>query len=67
MLQISSAQRRELRAKATRILARYAPDVVGQQWAELFASLKRGEVPASGLASVNTRPLMASGELAAAE
>jgi glycosyltransferase involved in cell wall biosynthesis len=59
--------RRELRAKATRVLARYAPDVVGQQWAELFARLKRGETPASGLASANTRPLMASGELAAAE
>jgi glycosyltransferase involved in cell wall biosynthesis len=39
--------RRELHAKAARILARYAPDRVGEQWAELFARLKRGEGPAS--------------------
>lgn len=39
--------RRDLRAKATRQLARYAPSTVGEQWAELFARLKRGEGPAS--------------------
>ena len=43
--------RRELRAKAVRQLARYAPEAVGDQWAELFARLKRGEGPASALTS----------------
>jgi len=42
--------KRELRAKATRQLARYAPDVVGEQWAELFARLKHGEQPVSSIA-----------------
>jgi glycosyltransferase involved in cell wall biosynthesis len=40
--------RRELRAKAARQIARYAPSTVGEHWAELFARLKRGEGPASG-------------------
>jgi glycosyltransferase involved in cell wall biosynthesis len=47
--------RRELQAKAARTLARYAPDRVGEQWAELFAQLKRGEGPvSSGARDVGT-------------
>ncbi len=45
------AVKRELRAKAVRQLARYSPDIVGEQWAELFARLKRGEKPVSALTS----------------
>lgn len=60
--------KRELRAKASRVLARYSPDRVGEQWAELFARLKRGEGPVSSVASPQAaRPLAASHDLAAAE
>lgn len=45
--------KRELRARAVPQLARYSPDVVGDQWAELFARLKRGEKPVSDIASPN--------------
>lgn len=59
--------KRELRAKAARQLARYAPDVVGEQWADLFARLKRGEGPVSSLAPSPPGRAVGSVDLAAAE
>jgi len=58
--------RGELRAKATRILARYSPDRVGEQWADLFARLKRGDGPAAQLHRPAS-PATINPELAAAE
>lgn len=37
--------RRDLRAKAVNQLARYSPVAVGDEWAELFDRLRRGEGP----------------------
>ncbi len=39
--------KRELGARAAVQLARYSPGTVGQQWAELFDRLKRGERPSA--------------------
>jgi hypothetical protein len=59
--------RRDLRARAARQQARYEPGVVGDQWAQLFARLKRGEAPVSTLTRPLAAPTVSGGELAAAE
>lgn len=61
------ATRRELRARAARVLARYAPDAVGEQWSELFQRLKRGGAPVSNLNRPAAAQLSPTADLAAAE
>jgi len=59
--------KRELRARAVRQLARYSPEIVGEQWAELFTRLKRGEKPVSSLAARPMSRTTGPVDLAAAE
>lgn len=58
--------RRALRAKSARVLSRYSPDCVGEQWAGLFSRLKRGEGPAAKL-QPPASPATINEEFAAAE
>lgn len=60
------ALRRDLQARANRMLHRYSPDRVGEQWAELLTRLQRGEAVPSGVGRTSTGSARPS-DLAAAE